>query len=186
VELTFTAVAAFGSFLLAEYWESSGVMAVLVAGLMIGNSSHLGAISEHGKEALEVFWEFAAFVANSVVFILIGVHLATIHQSLFGQLSIIAIGIFASVAGRFVSVYGVCLLFSRSRDRVAPAHQHVLFWGGLKGALSLALVLGLPGDFPFKEQLIAAAFGIVAFSLVVQGMTMPILMRRLGLVGKRG
>src|SRR5450755_3107885 len=78
VEITFTTVAAYGSFLLAEHFHLSGVLATLAAGLMIGNIGELGSISDRGREAVQAFWEYAAFVANSLVFLLIGMHMA--HQ----------------------------------------------------------------------------------------------------------
>lgn len=184
VELTLTAVSAFGAFLLAEYFHCSGVLAVLVAGLLIGNIGQIGAITDHGREAVGAFWEFAAFVSNSLIFLLIGMREFALGNALVSQLPTILLAIFASLAARALSVYGLSGLFVRSRNRIPASNQHVLFWGGLKGALSLALVLGLPESFPLKEQLIAAAFGVVAFSVLVQGISMPYLMRRLGLLSK--
>jgi CPA1 family monovalent cation:H+ antiporter len=79
VEITFTTVAAYGSFLLADHFGLSGVLATITAGLMMGNFKSLNAISDRGKEAVQAFWEYAAFVANSLVFLLIGMHEA--HQN---------------------------------------------------------------------------------------------------------
>ncbi len=183
VELTFTAVAAFGAFLLAEHFHSSGVLAVLVAGLAIGNFGHIGAITDEGRVAVGAFWEFAAFIANSIVFLLIGVREQALASLLVKHLDLIAIAIVASLVGRAISVYGVVGLFGRSKHKTELRHQHVLVWGGLKGALSLALAIGLPEGIPFREQVVAVTFGVVAFSVIVQGMTMPVLMRKLGLIG---
>jgi CPA1 family monovalent cation:H+ antiporter len=72
------------------------------------------------------------------------------------------------------------LLFVRSSLRITARHQHILFWGGLRGALALALALGLPAEMPAREEIITAAFAVVAFSIFVQGLTMTPLMRRLG------
>ncbi len=182
VELTFTTVAAFGAFLLAEHFHCSGVLAVLVAGLAIGNLGHIGSISDAGHEAVGAFWEFAAFIANSLVFLLIGVREHALLWLLLRHIDLIGIAIFASLVGRAISVYGVVALFSRSKHKIEIRSQHVLVWGGLKGALSLALALGLPDDLPYREQIVAVTFGVVAFSVVVQGMTMPFLMRKLGLI----
>jgi CPA1 family monovalent cation:H+ antiporter len=77
VELTFTTVAAYGSFLLAEQFDFSGVFATIAAGLIIGNWGALGVLSDHGREAVGAFWEYAAFVANSLVFLLIGMQETT-------------------------------------------------------------------------------------------------------------
>jgi len=88
--------------------------------------------------------------------------------------------------GRAVAVYGGCGLFVRSRVRVRMARQHVLFWGGLRGALSLALVLGLPAALPERESIITVTFAVVAFSVIVQGLTVTPLLKKLGEVKSAG
>jgi CPA1 family monovalent cation:H+ antiporter len=177
IEITFTAVTAFGSFLLAEHFHCSGVLAVLVAGLLIGNLGQFGSITEVGREAVGAFWEFAAFVANSIVFLLIGIREHAFGQDILRHANLIGIAIIASLVGRAIAVYGISGFFAKSKHRVETRHQHVLVWGGLRGALSLALAIGLPPDFPLRDQIAAVAFGVVAFSVVVQGMTMPALMK---------
>lgn len=181
VEITFSAIAAFGSFLLAEHFHCSGVLSVLTAGLLIGNLGSIGAITDRGREAVGAFWEFAAFVSNSIVFILIGVREHALGSDLVRHSGLIVLAIVGSLAGRALAVYGISSLFGKSKHRIENRHQHVLFWGGLRGALSLALVIGLPLDFPMREELAAVAFGVVAFSVIVQGLTMPPLMKRLGI-----
>lgn len=181
VELTFTTVAAFGSFLLAEHFHGSGVLAVLVAGLAIGSFDKVGSITEGGRVAVGAFWEFAAFLANSILFLLIGVREHALASLLVRHLDLIGLAVLASLVGRAVSVYLISAMFCRSKLKVEGKHQHILFWGGLKGALSLALAIGLPESVPFREQIVAVTFGVVAFSIVAQGMTMPWLVRRLGL-----
>jgi len=182
VELTLSTVAAFGAFLLADYFHSSGVLAVLISGLIIGNLGNIGSISNRGQEAVGAFWEFAAFIANSFVFLLIGVSELALSSLLIKHFGLIVLAVLASLIGRAISVYGVTALFSRSKHKIEPHHQHVLVWGGLKGALSLALAIGLPPNFPFREQILSVTFGVVAFSVIVQGTTMPILMRKLKLL----
>ncbi len=179
VELTFSTLTAFGAFLLAEHFHCSGVLAVLVAGLMVGNLGHIGAITNEGREAVSAFWEFAAFVANSIIFLLIGVKEISLGPKLLEELPVIGVAILASIVARAVAVYGVCGTLNWSRAKVAWTSQHILFWGGLKGALSLALVLGLPVNFPYRNELQAATFGVVAFSVVIQGLTAPMLVKRL-------
>lgn len=181
VELSFTTIAAYGSFLLAEHFHCSGVLAVLVAGLLIGNLSHRGAITDQGREAVEAFWEFAAFVSNSMIFLLIGIGEGALGEMLLRQLPIIGLAIGASLIARTVSIYGFSLAL-RGHHAIDMKHRHVLVWGGLKGALALALAIGLPDDMPHRHEVIAAAFGVVAFSVVVQGLTMPLLLKRLGVV----
>jgi CPA1 family monovalent cation:H+ antiporter len=182
VEITFTTVAAYGSFLLAEHLRLSGVLATLVAGLMLGNIRTVGAISERGREAVEAFWEYAAFVANSLVFLLIGMREA--RQNFFTGWHGVLVAIVVVTLGRAVAVYPCCLLFVGSEKRVSMRHQHVLFWGGLRGALALALALALPADLPGREAIVTASFGVVAFSVFVQGLTLAPLLRAFGEIPK--
>ena len=178
VELAFTTVAAYGSFLLAEHFHLSGILATVTTGIMVGNLGHLGAITDKGREAVEAFWEFAAFVANSLVFLLLGLHLAQQHFASVWRPAAAAIVIV--LLGRAVAVYPCCLLFARSALRVEMKHQHLLFWGGLRGALALALALGLPAELPGREDIITVSFAVVAASIFLQGLTMPPLLRKLG------
>lgn len=177
VEITFTTVAAFGSFLVAEHFHLSGVLATLTTGLIIGNVGHTS-LSDRSREAVEEFWDYAAFVANSLIFLLIGIRIA--HRDYFFVLWPVLIAIVVVIAGRALAIYPLSLLFMRSSLRITARHQHILFWGGLRGALALALALGLPIDMPAREEIITAAFAVVAFSIFVQGLTMTPLMRRLG------
>lgn len=82
--------------------------------------------------------------------------------------------------GRAAAIYPCCLLFARSSLRVSAKHQHILFWGGLRGALALALALSLAADVPLRESIIAISFAVVAFSVFAQGLTIPPLLRRMG------
>jgi CPA1 family monovalent cation:H+ antiporter len=178
VETTFTTIAAYGSFLLAEHLGLSGVLATLTAGLMIGNLGDVAAISERGKEAIQAFWEYAAFVANSLVFLLIGMREA--HQNFGAVWPTAAVAILIVILGRAAAIYPCCALFRWSGLRVSVRHQHVLFWGGLRGALALALALALPPDLPQRESIITVTFAVVAFSIFVQGLTVTPLLRALG------
>jgi CPA1 family monovalent cation:H+ antiporter len=82
--------------------------------------------------------------------------------------------------GRLLTVYPLCLAFARSRWAIPLKDQHVLWWGGLRGALGLALALSLPQSFPFAYEIRIATFGVVIFSVLFQGLTMPILLRKTG------
>jgi CPA1 family monovalent cation:H+ antiporter len=182
VELTFTTVAAWGSFLLAEYFQASGVLAVIVAGLVMGNAGLLGAFSKQGREAVGTFWEYSTFLANSMVFLLIGIYQAEMYRSggLSGGWRMIGVGVLVVLVGRAVSVYGLCGLFHFGRLRVSARHQHALVWGGLRGALALTLALGLPDAMAHRQEIVETSFGVVAFSVLAQGLTMPLFLRRMG------
>jgi CPA1 family monovalent cation:H+ antiporter len=148
----------------------------------MANYRSLGEISPCGKEAVEAFWEYAAFIANSLVFLLIGMH--GVHVNLLAVWVPAVAAILLVTLGRAVAIYPCCLLFARSRLRVAARHRHNLFWGGLRGALALALALGLPPEIPMRDQIVTISFAVVAFSVFVQGLTMTPLLRRMGEIAK--
>ncbi|HEX3746110.1 MAG TPA: cation:proton antiporter [Bryobacteraceae bacterium] len=183
VEITMTTVAAYGSFLLADRLNLSGVLATLTAGLVMGNNAE-GIFSARGRESLMAFWEYAAFVANSLIFLLIGIRTGHSHILLFWFPA--AMAILLVTLGRATAIYPCCALFWRSRQRVPLSNRHVLFWGGLRGALALALALGLPAEVPAREQVITVTFAVAAFSILVQGLTMRPLLRLLGEVSPTG
>ncbi len=182
VEITLTMVAAYGSFFLAEHFHMSGVLATMSAGVLLGNSTELGQFADKPRPALAGLWEYAAFVANSLIFILIGMHEArqAVMPVLFSALAAIAL----VTLGRAVAIYPVAAFFAKSKLRIDMKHQHVLFWGGLRGALALALAIGLPENMPQRDDIITVAFCVVAFSIFVQGMTMTPLLKRLGQLPK--
>lgn len=182
VEITFTTVAAYGSFLLADHFGLSGVLATITAGLVMGNLTAFNAISPRGKESVEAFWEYASFVANSLVFLLIGMHEANQDFRPIWIPALIAVAVVT--LSRAVAIYPSCLLFLPSSLRVTWKHQHVLFWGGLRGALALALALGLPADVGYREEILGVSFAVVAFSVFVQGLTIPPLLRRTGEIAR--
>jgi CPA1 family monovalent cation:H+ antiporter len=130
------------------------------------------------------FWDYAAFLANSVVFILIGDGEAS--PTLIAAIPIAALATVLALAGRAVAVYPLSLAFARTSLAVPWKYKHVLFWGGLRGALALALALALPANIPERDAIIAAAFLVVAFSIFVQGISMPPMLRRLGLIRPDG
>lgn len=178
VEITFTALAAYGSFFLAEHWHLSGVLATLTAGVMTGSYRSPTSIWASGREPLESFWEYAAFVVNSLIFLLIGARVAQQH---FGGVWLPVLAAIVLVTlGRALAIYPLCALFVRGRLRVSLRYQHVLFWGGLRGALALALALGLPQELPHRDDIVTVSFAVVAFSIFAQGLTMRPLLRRLG------
>ncbi len=184
VEITLTTTAAYGSFLLADNLGVSGVLATITAGLTIGNFRPSGRFrilnmfSEQCRESVQAFWDYAAFVANSLVFLLIGMR--TVRQNFASLWQSAVIAILLVALGRAVAIYPCCALFARSRLAVSMKHQHVLFWGGLRGALALALALGLPADIPRREEIVTVSFAVVAFSIFVQGLTIPPFLRKSG------
>ena len=190
IEAALTTITAFGAFLIAEYFHVSGVLATVVAGLILGNLGLAGEgessfLSHKGQEFVHAFWEFAAFVANSVVFLLIGVDVATMPFTAYGA-TMLATVIVVVLVARALTVYPLSALFRASRWRITAGEQHVLWWGGLRGALALALALSLPDSLTLRDTIVVATFGVVAFSIIVQGLTMPLLLRALGFMPQDG
>ena len=190
VEATLTTVAAYGSFLLAENFHFSGVLATVAAGLLMGNlgmlreDENLNIFSPDGRSFVIALWEFAAFIANSLIFLLIGVRVAAMPLTgISAGALLVAIGLV--LAGRALTVYPLCLLFRSSTWAIPIYEQHVLWWGGLRGALALALALALSPSFPLYNEILITAFGVVVFSVVVQGLTMPLLLSKLSLLPKK-
>ena len=180
VEITFTTLTAYGSFFFAEYFGLSGVLAALTAGLVVGNFRSSGSISAAGRHAIGPFWEYLAFVANSLIFLLIGAQEAQQHFRGLWRPVLVAIALVT--LGRAVAIYPLCSLFGRTRLKVDLRHQHVLFWGGLRGALALALALSLPESLPRRDVIVVITFAVVAFSVFAQGLTITPLLHRLGLM----
>ena len=180
VELTLTVLAAYGSFALAQALDLSGVLATLAAGMLVGNRGRGHILTDRGGEAVIRFWDFAAFLANSIIFILIGSRAA--DQSFTTYLWPAVIGIALALGGRAVAIYPVGALFSGSSLALDRMTRHLLFWGGLRGALALALALAVPNTLPGHNALVGVAFAVVAFSIFIQGLTFPSLLRRSGLV----
>jgi CPA1 family monovalent cation:H+ antiporter len=181
VSAALTTAAAYGSFLLAEHFHFSGVLATVAAGLLIGNVAVLAqspkAFSSREREFVLGFWEFAAFLANSLIFLLIGVTVARIPFQGFGVKALVT-AMALVLLGRLLTVYPLCLAFARSRWAIPLQDQHVLWWGGLRGALALALALSLPDTIAFAYDIRIVTFGIVIFSVLFQGLTMPLLLRK--------
>jgi CPA1 family monovalent cation:H+ antiporter len=180
IETTLTTVLAFGSYLVADRLGLSGVLAVVCAGLVNGNVGSRG-MSPTTRVVLFNFWEYLAFIANSLVFLLIGLDV-NIPQ-IAANIGPIAIAVLAVVISRALTVYGLTWLTHLRRGLTVPlAYRHVLFWGGLRGAIGLALALSLPIALPQRDLLEVMAFGVVLFTLLAQGTTIQPILERLGLV----
>jgi CPA1 family monovalent cation:H+ antiporter len=179
IETTLTTVLAFSAYLLAERAEVSGVLAVVAAGVIAGNYGTRG-MSPTTRIVLYSFWEYLAFIANSLVFLLIGLDV-NIPQ-IAANLTMIGVAVLAVLISRLLVVYGLSALLNIRRQRVPRPYQHVLFWGGLRGAIGLALALSLPAALAERESLRIMTFGVVLFTLLIQGTSMSALVRRLGLI----
>lgn len=170
IETTLTTILAFGSYLVAERFGFSGVLAVVVAGLVNGNISPQG-MSPTSRIVIFNFWEYVAFLTNSFVFLLIGLQVNI--NGLVASWQPILWAILAVFVARIIVVYGLSWLVRLVAEPVPIAWQHILNWGDLRGAVSLALVLSLPATMGADRDLLRVmAFGVVLFTLLVQSTTM--------------
>jgi CPA1 family monovalent cation:H+ antiporter len=179
IEITLTVIAAYGSFALAEQLHCSGVLATVVAGMVCGGYGQTVAMSPSTRTAMHAFWEYASFALNSLVFLMVGFTVPL--RSLIASWPEIGIAYVAAIGGRAGVVAVVSLLFNRTQERIPAGWPVVLTWGGLRGALSVVLALGLAPDFPNRALLEVMTLGVVVVSLTVQGLSMRWAMRRAGL-----
>ncbi|MCH7857202.1 MAG: cation:proton antiporter [Gemmatimonadetes bacterium] len=185
IEVTLTTVLAYVSFLVAEVVLGvSGVMATVVAGVLIGGWGK-AKISPSIADYLERFWGYMSMVANALIFLMVG--LAVDLGALADSLPLLLVVIVAMLASRAVVVFGLVPGIGRlpEYDPIGRGHQTVMFWGGLRGALALAVALSLPdfgrevaGFGDLNQVIVALVMGAVLFSLLVQGLTIEALVRK--------
>jgi CPA1 family monovalent cation:H+ antiporter len=182
IETTLTTVLAFGSYLIAERLHVSGVLAVVAAGLINGNMGPQG-MSPTTRIVLFNFWEYVAFLANSFVFLLIGLQVSI--PTLVANWQAVLWAIAAVLVARVVVAYGLGWIHNRVTEPIPWRWLHVLNWTGLRGAIALALALSLPAALgPQRDLVRVMTFGVVLFTLLVQSTTMKPLLRRLGISGR--
>ncbi len=179
IEITLTTILAYGSYLLAQSLHLSGVIATVSAGLMIGNYGMRTGMSWRTRIALWSFWEYASFLINSILFLLIGLQVRV--GGLLHIWRTVLLSIAAVLAARLLTVYGLIPISNLFSTKISLRWQHVMVWGGMRGALSLALALSIGSTFPYRDQLLSLTFGVVAFTIIVQGITLKPLIHFLGL-----
>jgi len=179
VEITLTTIVAYASYLLAYQLHLSGIIATAAAGLIVGNLGAKNCMTPESRSAVESFWAYMAFAMNSLVFLLIGleVHIDALVRS--WRPVLFAVG--AVLLGRALSVYLLVPASNLLGEKIPGRWQHVIVWGGLRGALALALALSLDKNFPERSRILDLTFGVVVFSILVQGLTIKPLLRLLKL-----
>jgi CPA1 family monovalent cation:H+ antiporter len=173
-ETSFTIAVMFGSYVLAESFGMSGLMAVPIAGLYMGNRTMRTAMSEHTRSTMTTFWEVATFMATSLAFLLIG--LKTDFTLLIAYAPAIIVAFLAILAGRVISVYPIVGLAKMMRENIPHSWTRVIAFAGLRGAVSIALALSLP-ETRFRNMIVAMTFGVALLSLVVQPEIMKVYLR---------
>ncbi len=168
VEILITLAVATGGYALAERLHLSAPIAIVVAGLLIGNQGRRFAMSDTTREHLDTFWELVDEVLNAVLFVMIGLEVMVLTLSLSNLLAGLMV-IPVVLAARFVSV-GLPVSLLRLFRQFSPRAVRVLTWGGLRGGISVALALSLP-EVPEREPILAITYMVVVFSILVQGLT---------------
>ncbi|MCH8256656.1 MAG: cation:proton antiporter [Proteobacteria bacterium] len=180
IEITLTTILAYFAFIIAEHgFHVSGIMAVVAAGLVIGSWGK-SKISPSTSEFMEHFWEYLAFLANTLIFVMVGMQIDL--AALWASIDLIGIVVLAMLVSRAIVIFSFAPLLSRlpGADPIDMPFRQVMYWGGLRGAIALAIVLSLP-PFDYKDTLIAVVMGAVLFTLVVQGLSIAKLVKFLGL-----
>ncbi|MEY9095261.1 cation:proton antiporter [Paenibacillus sp. RC84] len=175
LEIAFSMLLFFGSYFIAEHFHVSGVIAVVVSGLIFGSYGAKIGMSDKTFMNIHSFWDVITLIANSLIFLMIGLEIRNINFA--DKWGMIAAAIILVLLGRTVALYA-SVFFLKDFPR---AWKTVLNWGGLKGSLSIALALSLPQDFEGGEDVLVLTFSIVLFSLLVQGLTIRPLVVKLGL-----
>jgi CPA1 family monovalent cation:H+ antiporter len=177
VEITLTGIGAYGSYLLAETFHLSGILAVVAAGLVLGNLGRPRAMSPRTREAVNLFWDYVAFLLNSVVFLLVGLDVPWTEVRT--ELAAIAVAALITLLARAVAVYLVLGLLHPLPWRISFRWQHLVVWSGLRGAIAVALALSLTERSSAFESIRALVYGVVLVSILVQGVTIGPLARLL-------
>jgi len=183
ISIAITTVAAYGSYIVAETLHASGVLATATAGLLLGNIGRKGSMEPASHAAVVGFWRYASFFVSTLVFLLIGLKVNLMF--LVEHATLISFAFLAVLASRALCVFLPVGLLNRIGQPMSFKSATAIWWGGLRGSLSMVLVLSIPDSIAGKEALIAMTFGVVVLSVLLQGCTMGPLIKALGLVEKR-
>jgi CPA1 family monovalent cation:H+ antiporter len=176
VEILLSLALVAGGYALADTLHLSGPLAMVVAGLLLGNPGRRFAMSPTTVEHLDTFWELVDEILNAVLFVLLGLEvLAVPFTAVYLAAGLLAIP--AVLLARLASV-GLAIWLLRPWQTVIRGTVGVLTWGGLRGALSVAMALSLPRSMPEREVILAMTYVVVVFSILVQGLTVGSLARR--------
>jgi CPA1 family monovalent cation:H+ antiporter len=180
VEMTLTICLAYGAYLIGEQIHVSGVLAVVAAGILSGRQG-LGKTSEEVENSVEMIWEYLAYIANAAIFLIVGLSFDVLD--LFLNPGMIILAIVMVLLTRAVLTYGLVYIpiVLKPKNDIPVSWRHVLFWGGQRGGVSIALALSLPFALDSREFIQQMTFGVVLFSAFIQATTMPYLLERLDL-----
>lgn len=172
LEIALSMLLFFGSYFIAEHFKVSGVIAVVIGGLLFGSYGKKIGMSEETKVNINTFWDTITLLANSIIFLMVGIEIRELDFS--GKWGIIAMGIAIVLVGRTIAIYTATGYISH----LSQKERFLVNWAGLRGSLSIALALSLPADFSGREDILLLTFSVVLFSLVVQGLTIKPLIKK--------
>ncbi|MCA0969508.1 sodium:proton antiporter [Halobacillus litoralis] len=177
LEIAISALLFFGSYFVAEHFQTSGVIAVVVAGFVFGDYGAKVGMSKETKTNINTFWDAVTLIANSLIFLMVGIEIRNIQFD--GNWLLIALAVLIVLVGRTVALY----VSTGWVQDLTNKERILLNWGGLRGSLSIALALSLPSSFEGREEVLVFTFSVVLFSLLIQGLTIKPLVKKLGLSG---
>ena len=176
VEILITLSLVMGGYALALAMHTSGPLAMVVAGLFIGNRGRLFAMSEKTREHLDTFWELVDEILNAVLFVLIGLEMLVVDFEP-RYLGVMLLTIPLVLFSRFIAV-GLPITIMRRRRNFLPYTVRMMVWGGLRGGISVALALSLPPS-PERDLILTLTYGVVVFAIMVQGLTIGQVAKRI-------
>ena len=181
VEQSLTLISAYGTYIITENLGGSGVIGVVTTGLILGNFGSLIGMQPSTRVIVTQFWEFWAFFINSIVFLLIGDQIS--FADLRSNLGLIAVTIGAMLVTRAIAIFGLGALSNwLAKSQISLPDRTVIWWGGLRGSVSIALALSVPAVIPQRQETLATVFGVVLFTLLFQGLTIKPILEKLGLI----
>lgn len=182
VEQSLTLVSAYGTYLITEELGGSGVIGVVTVGIILGNFGSRIGMNPRTRLLVSEFWDFLAFFVNSIVFLLIGDQIN--FASLRNNFDLIIVAIASVLISRAIVIFGLGNLSNLvSKTKINLREQTVLWWGGLRGSVSIAVALSVPVVLTGRQEIINTVFGVVLFTLLVQGLSTKWLLSTLNLIG---
>ena len=182
VEQSLTLVSAYGTYLITEELGGSGVIGVVTVGIILGNFGSRIGMNPRTRLLVSEFWDFLAFFVNSIVFLLIGDQIN--FTSLRNNFDLIIVAIAAVLVTRAIVIFGLGNISNAiGKTQINLREQTVLWWGGLRGSVSIAVALSVPVVLTGRQEIIDTVFGVVLFTLLVQGLTTKWLLTTLNLIG---
>jgi len=182
VEVLITLATVIGGYAVCDWLETSGPLAMVAIGLLVGNEGRALSMSDQTRERLDIFWHLLDEILNSVLFVLLGLEVAVIryqHDSWLAAISVVLLSLIA----RFLAV-GLPVLAAPGWFGLPTRAGWLLTWSGVRGGISVALALSLPPG-PQRDTVLMLTYSVVVFSILVQGLSIGAVARRLGLTGGR-